>query len=114
MGAFAGAREAIGCGPRLVTDGFVTVDPSAEGFHDPKILSASAERSAVGLTGDGRMLFVATSGTIRDLADVMRDLGARDAMAFDGGASTGLWLRGKSLVTPGRLINNALLVTPKI
>jgi exopolysaccharide biosynthesis protein len=74
---------------------------------------ASAERSAVGLTGDGRMLFVATSGTIRELAYVMRDLGARDAMAFDGGASTGIWYRGRSLVTPGRLINNALLVTPR-
>jgi hypothetical protein len=113
LGAFADAREAIGCGPRLVTDGFVTVDPAAEGFRDPKILVASAERSAVGITGDGRMLFVATSGTIRELASVMRDLGARDAMAFDGGASTGIWYRGRSLVTPGRLINNALLVTPR-
>lgn len=113
LGAFAGAREAIGCGPRLVTDGLITVDPAAEGFRDPKILVASAERSAVGLTGDGRMLFVATSGTIRELAYVMRDLGARDAMAFDGGASTGIWYRGRSLVTPGRLINNALLVTPR-
>jgi len=113
LGAFAGAREAIGCGPRLVTDGLITVDPAAEGFRDPKILFASAERSAVGLTGDGRMLFVATSGTIRELAYVMRDLGARDAMAFDGGASTGIWYRGRSLVTPGRLINNALLVIAK-
>jgi hypothetical protein len=113
MGAFAGAREAIGCGPRLVTDGLVSVDPAAEGFRDPKILYASAERSAVGLTADRRMLFVATSGTIRELAFVMRDLGARDAMAFDGGASTGIWYRGRSLVTPGRLINNALVVAPR-
>jgi hypothetical protein len=112
-GAFAGVREAIGCGPRLVTDGLISVDPEAEGFRDPKILVASAQRSAVGLTGDGRMLFVATSGTIRELAAIMRDMGARDAMAFDGGASTGLWFRGRSLVTPGRLINNALLVMPK-
>ncbi|HEY4439606.1 MAG TPA: phosphodiester glycosidase family protein [Candidatus Elarobacter sp.] len=113
MGAFAGAREAIGCGPRLVSDGLVTVDPAAEGFRDPKILVASAERSAVGITADGRMLFVATSGTIRELAAVMRDLGARDAMAFDGGASTGIWYRGTALVKPGRLINNALLVTAR-
>jgi hypothetical protein len=113
MGAFADAREAIGCGPRLVTDGLVTVDPAGEGFRDPKILRYSAERSAVGLTGDGAMLFVATDGTIRELANIMRDLGARDAMAFDGGASTGLYARGRDIVTPGRLINNALLVTAR-
>jgi Phosphodiester glycosidase len=114
MGGFAFAREAIGCGPRLVTDGRITVDPLAEGFRDPKILSASAARSAAGLTQDGTTLILATSdGTTRQMAEVMRGLGAYQAMAFDGGASAGLWFGGKYVTTPGRPINNALLILPK-
>jgi hypothetical protein len=113
LGDFAFAREAIGCGPRLVTGGRVTVDPAAEGFRDPKILRASTARSAVGLTRDGTMILATSSGTTREMADVMIGLGAYDAMAFDGGASTGLWLRGRYLTPPGRELNNALLILPK-
>jgi len=113
LGAFGDAREAIGCGPRLVTDGRITVDPAAEGFRDPKILYLSAARSAVGLTADGSMILATSGGTMRQMADVMRGLGAVQAMAFDGGASTGLWYRGSYITPPGRLLNNALLITPK-
>jgi hypothetical protein len=114
LGAFAYAREAIGCGPRLVTDGRITVDPAGEGFRDPKILYLSAARSAVGLTRDGTTMILATSGgTTRQMADVMLGLGAYQAMAFDGGASAGLWLRGRYVTAPGRLLNNALLVLAK-
>jgi hypothetical protein len=114
MGEFASAQEAIGCGPRLLTDGRVTVNPAAEGFRDPKILYMSAARSAVGLTRDGTTMILATSGgTIRQMADVMRGLGAYQAMAFDGGASAGLWLTGRYITEPGRLLNNALLVLRK-
>jgi len=111
LGAFASAREAIGCGPRLVTNGRTTVDPAAEGFRDPKILYALAARSAVGLTRDGTTMILATSGgTTRQMADVMLGLGAYQAMAFDGGASAGLWFEGRYVTEPGRLLNNALLV----
>lgn len=114
MGEFAYAQEAIGCGPRLLTDGRVTVNPAAEGFRDPKILYLSAARSAVGITRDGTTLIMATSGgTIRQMADVMRGLGAYQAMAFDGGASAGLWMTGHYITEPGRLLNNALLVLSK-
>lgn len=112
LGAFATAREAIGCGPRLVTSGRVTVDPAAEGFRDPKILYASAARSAAGLTNDGRLILATSNGTMHEMADVMLRLGASDAMALDGGASAGLWYRGRYLTAPGRLLNNALLIVP--
>ncbi len=114
MGGFASAREAIGCGPRLVTDGRITVDPAAEGFRDPKILYDSAARSAVGLTRDGTTMILATSsGTIREMAAVMQGLGAYQAMALDGGASAGLWFGGTYVTAPGRQLNNALLVLAK-
>lgn len=114
MGGFAFAREAIGCGPRLVTDGRITVDPAREGFRDPKILYDSAARSAVGLSRDGATMILATSsGTIRAMADVMHALGAYQAMALDGGASAGLWFGGRYVTAPGRPLNNALLVVAK-
>jgi exopolysaccharide biosynthesis protein len=105
-------EEAMGCGPRLVTDGQVTVDPPAEGFRDQKVLSLSAGRSAIGFTADGQMLLVVSRGTIGELAAQMQALGAVQAMDLDGGASSGLWLRGKYLVKPGRLLSNILMITP--
>ena len=106
-------REAVGAGPRLLTDGRVTVDPVAEGFRDPKIVSLSHARSMVGLTRDGWLILATSAGTVREMAGVMKALGADQAMNLDSGASSGLWLRGTYLRTPGRLISNALLIQEK-
>lgn len=105
--------EAVGAGPLLVRNGAISLEPAAEGFSDPKILSLGGLRSAVGITSDGYLLLVAASGTVRDMATVMLALGAHDAMNLDGGASSGLWLNGKYLRKPGREISNALLVLLK-
>ena len=113
LGAFTDAREAVGGGPRLLTNGRVTVDPTAEGFRDPKILYASTARSMVGLTRNGDMILATSSGTVREMADVMLGLGAYQAMALDGGASSGLWFAGRYVTPPGRALSNVLLVLPK-
>ncbi|HHX41978.1 MAG TPA: phosphodiester glycosidase family protein [Armatimonadetes bacterium] len=103
-------QEGLGCGPRLVAEGRVAYDPKAEGFNDPKILSLAGARSAVGIRRDGTLLLVTCSATVRQLADIMKALGAYDAMNLDGGASSGLWVQGKYLVRPGRNISNAILI----
>ncbi|MEM3433288.1 MAG: phosphodiester glycosidase family protein [Candidatus Methanomethyliaceae archaeon] len=108
------AREVLGCGPLLVKNGQVVVDPPREGFDDPKVLTLACARSAVGLTPDGRLLLVTCrQATIARLAAAMKALGCVDAMNLDGGASSGLWFRGSYLTTPGRPISNALLLLPK-
>jgi hypothetical protein len=108
------AQEAIGCGPMLVKDGRIVVDPTAEGFSHAKVLRLSGIRSAVGITASGELLLVTcSSATIRELARVMEALGAKDAMNLDGGASSGLWANGEYLTKPGRAISNALLVFPR-
>jgi exopolysaccharide biosynthesis protein len=106
-------QEGIGCGPRLVTDGHITLDLRGEKFTDPKVLVLSTARSAVGLTRDRRLLLVTTSGTIPQLAGIMKALGAYQAMNLDGGASSGLWLRGHYLRSPGRALSNCLLILPR-
>jgi len=110
MGFWSQVQEGLAAGPRLVTDGRITLDPQAEGFTSPKILTLSGARSAVGWTRDGWLLLAVTNGTVRQLAEVMKALGAVQAMNLDGGASSGLWFRGQYLRQPGRLISNALLV----
>ena len=110
---WATAQEALGCGPRLLADGQVQVDPAAEGFTEAKILSMRAQRSAVGITRDNTLLLVTCkAATIRELAGVMRALGAWDALNLDGGASASLWAHGAYLTKPGRDISNALLIVP--
>lgn len=106
-------REAIGCGPRLVAGGQIALDAPGEGFSSPKVLSLSTARSAVGLTRDGNLLLVTSSGTLQQMAQAMKALGAWDALNLDGGASTGLWLKGKYLTAPGRRLTSALLILAK-
>lgn len=109
QGSIEGAIQA---GPRLVKDGAVAVDVVEEGFRDPKILTGGGARSALGITKNHELLFVTSSGaTIPQLAEIMKQAGAVQAMNLDGGASSGLYYNGKYLTTPGRKISNALIVT---
>lgn len=102
--------EAVGAGPTLVKNGEISVDPAGEGFTEAKILSLSYARSAIGVTYQGDILFVTVpSATIYQLANVMKDLDAYNAMNLDGGASSGLYFKGQYLVKPGRNLSNALI-----
>lgn len=106
--------EAIGCGPRLVAGGAVAYAPESEGFSSPKILTNSGARSAVGVTAGGEILLVTCgAATVKELAGIMQQLGAYDAMNLDGGASSGLWTNGRYATTPGRDISNALVVVER-
>ncbi|HEY9086285.1 MAG TPA: phosphodiester glycosidase family protein [Candidatus Tyrphobacter sp.] len=113
LGSFGKAQQAIGGGPRLLLNGRIALDPSAEGFHDPRLFRIAA-RSMVGITRDRSEMILATAtGTLHQMARIMRRLGAYQAMNLDGGASSGLWAWGHYLTTPHRLLNNALLILPR-
>jgi hypothetical protein len=107
-----GVRYSVGAGPRLVTSGAVSVDPEGEGFVSSKILNERGARSAVGLNAKEIILVAMPDATVREEAEVMRALGAVDAMNLDGGASSGLWC-GKDIVPGGRRIANALVLWAK-
>nr|WP_051459354.1 phosphodiester glycosidase family protein [Paenibacillus zanthoxyli] len=107
-GEFEGGLQA---GPRLVTGGKVSLNVTAEGFRDPKILTGGGARSALGLTRDHKLLLVTSGGaTIPQMAQIMKQAGAWQAMNLDGGASSGLYFNGGYLTTPGRLISNAIVI----
>jgi hypothetical protein len=79
-------------------------------------------RSAVGVTKDGKVLIVAVDGrqtfsrgiSLPDLADVMKSLGAVDALNLDGGGSTCLSVMGMAINSPSdgqvRQVADSLLV----
>ena len=108
LGTIEGGLQA---GPRLLTNGKVTLDVVKEGFKDPKILTGGGARSALGLTRDHKLILVTTGGaTIPQLAEIMKQAGAYQAMNLDGGASSGLYYNGKYITTPGRKISNAIVI----
>ena len=100
---------AVGAGPRLLTNGKITVNPKEEGFTSEKILSIRGARSAIGVKNNGTVVLVTTVATINELAQIMQKLGSYNAMNLDGGASSGLWYKGKYITSPGRLLSNVLV-----
>jgi len=108
------AETIVGAGPLLVQAGINVANPAAEGFTEAKILSMSLNRSAIGLRADGTILLVTTPAlTIRQLADAFIALGAVEAMALDGGGSSGLYFEDRYITRPGRQLSNALLFVPR-
>lgn len=103
-------HTAIGAGPRLVTNGKLSVNPTSEGFSSSKILTDSGARSAIAIKKDGSLMLATVSGaTMKQWGSMMVELGAQQAMNMDGGASSGLYANGRTITSPGRLVSNGLV-----
>ena len=98
-------------GPRLVDSGVVTMTAKSEGFWTLPV-TARRTRTAVGLTRDNRLQFVAVRQgiTLWELAKVMRAIGAYHAVALDGGTSTAMYFAGNYVANPGRGLTNVLMI----
>lgn len=108
-------HTAVGAGPRLVQNGVVSLHQTEEGFKDPKIITGGGARSGIAILKDGSILLAAVPGaTMKQWAQIMVQLGAQQAMNLDGGASSGLWFQGSSVVSPGRELSSALLFGTKL
>lgn len=119
---FEGVQHVLGGGPRLLEAGITRVTSEAERFQ-PDIAKGRAPRTAVGVTATGDLVIAAVDGrsavesvglTLSELADLMRELGAQDALNLDGGGSTAFVLEGKLMNKPSdgseRPVSNALLI----
>ena len=95
----------IGTGPILVRSYLINPVPQAEGYGDSHVWGR-APRSAIGILSTKKLVLVSTRAklSLRELAKVMRQLGARDAIALDGGSSVGIAWKGKVLIHPKRKI----------
>jgi len=116
--------DAIGAGPRLVKDGSVLVTGKEESFPSD-ITVGRAPRTAVGVTKEGHLILFVVDGrrqssigmTLSELAQFMQDLGAVDAMNFDGGGSSEMVIKGRAVNSPSdgheRSVGVALGIIPK-
>jgi hypothetical protein len=105
-----GLRGAV----RVVTDGKVRPNPKAQRFRDRRIWSRAA-RTAVGLTKYGKLVLIATKGsvTLSELGKAMVARGIRDGVSLDGGSSTCLYYKGSMVIAPQRKLSNMFVVTLK-
>lgn len=102
----------IGAGPRIVKDGKPYGNQStyhAEGFTDPNIINYSARRVCIGIKSDGNLVILTAFTTLAQLSKLMVSLGCTDAINFDGGGSTNIYVNGSWLYGPqDRRLNNML------
>jgi hypothetical protein len=113
--AFGQSAQILGAGPLLLQNRQIVLDPQREQFSKA-FISELASRSAIGQTADGTLLIVAVhkrvdgpGASLNDIAQIMQQLGAVNALNLDGGSSTTLYLGGQLIdrlpVTAARVHN---------
>lgn len=93
----------LSAGPLLLLNGQVVLNATAEQFKPP-FDRQSASRSAIGRTASGQVIIAAVHNrvggpgpTLGEMALILRQMGAVDALNLDGGSSTALYLGGQLL-----------------
>lgn len=121
--AFDQAVYAVGAGPTLVKGGQIYLTTAQEEFP-PDIAVGRAPRTALGLSKDGDTILAVVDGrqsdsigmSLLELATLMQELGAVDAMNLDGGGSSDLVIDGRVVNSPSdgreRKVATALGVFP--
>lgn len=119
------AEDVLGAGPKLVTAGAVDVTDARERMI-ATFASDLHPRTAVAALRDGRALLVVADGrrppervglALDDLARLLIELGAVDAINLDGGGSTTMVIQGSvvnhpSDLTGERPVSDAIVVRP--
>jgi hypothetical protein len=105
-------QAAISNVPMLVYKGQVNfgngeVDLKEVGYQRPAV------RAAIGIKGYEAYLVVASSPSVRELAQIMKSLEMDSALNLDGGGSTALYYNKVYKAGPGRAIANAILFARK-
>jgi hypothetical protein len=118
---YAGIMDSLGGMPVLVDNGTVVAKNDCGTYFCDR-----NPRTAVGITGDGKILLVTVDGrctcslgmTLVGMANEMKSLGAKYALNLDGGGGTTMWVKGQGVVnTPAdstgeRPVTNAIVILP--
>ena len=100
----SGAQQVLSFGPALVENGQIAVTSSEEVGK----AMASNPRTAIGIVEEGHYLFVVADGrtneseglSLYELAQVMKQLGAKTAYNLDGGGSSTIYFNGEVINNP--------------
>jgi hypothetical protein len=104
--------NAVSGTPRLVRNGVAKHEAMREGSTGRRFITHNLPRTAIGVDRSGNRMLIVTvefsrpesktiGATLTQLADVMRLLGAYQAMNLDGGGSTGLVIDGDHVFYDG-------------
>lgn len=114
-------KYAVSGGPYLIKEGKVFIDRQR---FSKSFSSMKAPRTAVGYTKSGNLVLITVDGrqkgangaTLPELAKLMSEHGAYNAMNLDGGSSTQMVYKGKVVNSPttrgGNRVTNALVIVP--
>lgn len=105
--AWAEYPNAIGAGPRLLRAGKIDISGPNERMK-PDILTGRHARTGLGVTKQGHVIMAVVEtpcpfgggATLEELATLLQERGAVEAMNFDGGGSTSLALGGVTVNYP--------------
>lgn len=105
--------NAVSGGPIILYNGVVLPEALSCLFDGIPMGACRRDRqTAAGVDETGKLLYLLASEqrSTRRMAELLRDYGAFTAMKLDGGGSTQLWYRGRTLVDSDREVANALLI----
>ncbi len=118
-GKLKNADHIIAAGPYLVKNSEIFVDIKKQKFE---AIAGKNPRSAIGYTKDGNLVIVTIDGrekasvgmTLNELAILMKKIGCIDAMNFDGGSSSALYVKNRivndATNKEGALVSNSLII----
>ena len=122
---FKEAEDIVGGVPQLIKDGKIEITWEQE-KSSKSFVETRHPRTAVAKLKNGKFLMVTVDGrqkesvgmNLNELAALLLELGATDAMNFDGGGSTTMFLDGKIVNKPSdkegeRKVSDAILVFPR-
>lgn len=120
---FIDVEDIVGGVPQLIRDGKIDITWDAE-KTTKSFVETRHPRTAVAKLKDGKFLMITVDGRsessggigLYDLAQLLLEFGATDAMNLDGGGSTTMFLDGKVVNHPSdkegeRAVSDALLVS---
>ncbi len=122
---FPKTEDIVGGVPQLIKDGKIEItweqEKSSKAFVETR-----HPRTAVAKLKDGKFLMITVDGRseesagidLPNLAEILLELGATDAMNLDGGGSTTMFMGGKIVNKPSdkegeRRVSDAILVFPR-
>ncbi|MBM0743652.1 phosphodiester glycosidase family protein [Phormidium sp. CLA17] len=96
----------LGAGPLLIQNSQIVLNSKIEGFSNA-FAAETAPRSAIAQTNAGQILLVTayeklngSALTLTEMAQILQQLGAINALNLDGGSSTTLYLGGQVIDRP--------------
>ena len=114
-------QHAVGGGPRILRDGEISIEAEQEGISQtfvdtrhPRTALGYNENTIYLVTVDGRQEGYSAGMSLPELAALLKELGAEDAINLDGGGSTTMWVTGEIRNRPSdgmvRPIANGILI----